>query len=286
MMLNLKEAFTYMFKQEKLAEKYMWGTLFILFSVLPLYRYYDEIMEGSLFACIAACILCFIVFVFPLGYALIYANSKINENNENLPEWTGNMGNIVENSIKYYVGFGFFVIPSSIIMGIIGLIVAIICAIAAVLLVGGDAINANPHYLYAAAGLMTLGIAIIMLPIVIIWHFLFILAHSSFLNDLKILSFLNFKRMFSLVKKNFLNLLILFLITSAFSICANVLFYKLPVVFFTLSALLGFYFLLVFYNLYAQFVQISLKKQAENDNLNPQEEQKSEEQTNQNQPQE
>ena len=246
MILNFKEAFTFMFKQEKFVNKYLWGTLFIFFSILPFYAFYDEVIAGIPLKTLLTIALCIFVLLFPVGYSILYANSKINSNEETLPEWTGNLGNIVENSLKYYVGFTIFTIPTSIVISIFAIIAFLIAMIISILLVGSDAISTNPQMVFAAAGLTVLFTVIFMLPFVILWHLLFMLAHSSFLADTKILSFLNFKKMFGLVRKNFLNLFLLFLILTVFSICSNLLFYMLPIAFFAISTIFGFYFMLVF----------------------------------------
>lgn len=261
MVIDFKEAFTFMFKQENFLKKYITGAFFVFLSSLPIFLNYGNIMTGETVLSMGAVILAIIILVPSLGYSLIYANSKIVKNEEILPEWRGNFSNIIENGIRYFVGFLLFIILFSFILSILASIAAIICFIISAILVGPDALNSDTRFYYAVAGLTILGLLIFMVPLLIIFTFVLNLAVCSFLTDIKIISFFNLKKMFSLLKGNFLNLLLIILFSVVISVCNHFLFRVVPLIFFIITTFAGFYLMLVFYNLYAQFVQIGMKNQ-------------------------
>lgn len=260
--INFKEAFTFMCKDEKFVSKYLLGTLYVFFSVTPYIAFYEDFLAGDWVKGLVIAALQLWVLMFPIGYALLYANSKITTNTETLPEWDGNLSTTIENSFKYYMGCVLFMIPTGIVFTIIATIAGIIASIISVLLIGAANFT-NPIMFNAAAGLTVLGTLIILLPVFLCLVFLFLMAKSSFLTDMKIISFLNFKKMFSLLKKNFLNLFLIFVLACVFGLCSHMLLNKFQYVYYVLASVFGFYFMLAFSNLFAQYVKVGLKKQLE-----------------------
>ena len=261
MIVDFKEAFTFMFKQEMFNKKYLIGSFFMFLYALLVVFNYQNIVNGKTLFSLLALLLSLVILMIPIGYSLIYANSKIVKNEESLPEWKGNFSNILENSIKNYVGVVLFMIPSGFVLTILGIIAAIICFIISTILVGPDAVNTNPKFFYAVGGLTILFLAIVMIPILLIFMFIAFLSYCSFLTDLKILSFFNFKKMFCLMKKNFLNMFLIILLSVVITIFYNILFKVAPILYIIVFSFIGFYFMLVFNNLNAQFVQIGMKNQ-------------------------
>ena len=117
MEISFKEAFTFMFKDEKFKSKYIIGTLFCLLIVISMGLYLSKMSDFfsfmssdfynqlygtsqsseipvefiSVYAGMMLCgLLMFvgsIVMLFSIGYGIVYAKQKISTDSNELPEW-------------------------------------------------------------------------------------------------------------------------------------------------------------------------------------------------------
>ena len=272
MFFNFKEAFTYIFKDEKFWVKYLIGTIFIALSTFPTWLVYPKLVNGTLSPLYNFLIIIFgaIIGIFNMGFFANFANSKITLNENVLPDWKNDFCKIAKTGLKFLAGcFAFGVasfcaiLPILIVLGIIGSIIFGVVASPTINALGPNLSPYNP--VFAALVLKFIIVMfIIFLPFFITWITFWLLSMISFLTDLKFVSFFNFKKMINLVRKNWLNLLILLLICCAFvivsTICQNFINYH---IYYAISILFGFYVSSVFYSLYAQFAQIGIQKNFE-----------------------
>ena len=266
MFLNFKEAFTFMFKDEKFWQKYAIGTLinilpfitmaffFIMFNNLGKNPSLSEflVMFGLI---MIMSISCFIMF-FSIGYCVNYANAKITTGINELPEWSGNFKSHFIEGIKLWAGLLLIGVCAGTIFWIIEIIIGIVAGIA------GIAIGLN------GASKTAMAIAIVVLAIAVIaifsvLYFLFLmylyLAISSFLVDKNVLAVCNFKIIKVLSKNNLLNMIFILLLFIPIILFSLLLFIS-PILYFSVLTVTNFYIMLVFYNLLAQYVQIGTKK--------------------------
>ncbi len=263
MELNFKEAFTFMFKDEKFWQKYLSGTLFMIFTALPIYSGFAFLSSQNfvkgLFCFYGMLFLSIIPAIVNLGYASTYAQSKISTTSNIMPEWTGNLGKITLNGLKFYVGYFLFSQLFAIIASFI--IVPVILIFLCIIAFSGIS-PSNPEFFNTIIIMGIIGL-IIFIPILITSGMLLNVGITAFLPDLKIFSFFNFRRIRNLAKNNLLNLFILTLFFLLISVVKLILWILLKDFYFLLLGFFGFYLLLVGYNLYAQYAQIGMKKHVE-----------------------
>ena len=112
--------------------------------------------------------------------------------------------------------------------------------------------------------IVILGAVLIVFTVIIYSIFIIFmyLSMSSFLVDKNVLAVFNFKRIWSLLKGNFLNLILIFLIFVPFYVF-SLLIFLLPIICSVVLIITNFYIMMVLYNLLAQYVQIGTKKNQE-----------------------
>ena len=272
MFLNFKEAFTFMFKDEKFWQKYIIGTLFAALILIPNWIMYPKIISKTVspLTSIGMNFLTLVLGIFIYGFAILYVNSKITLKQDILPEWGKDFGKIVKTGLKYIFGlitffFACFIafLPVYIILSIIGsIIMAIIMAPSFAAL--GPNINPNDPAYTALILKEIIIISILSLPFLLIWITSVFLSMTSFFTDLKFKSFFNLKRMWSMIRGNFLNLVIIAVFFIVYTILGQILSRIIGYnIFFGICLFLNFYMSLVFFNLYAQFAIIGIQKNTE-----------------------
>ena len=294
MEISFKEAFTFMFKDEKFKSKYIIGSLFCLLFVISMGLYLDKageffsFMSSDFYSQLnstsqssevpvefltfyAGMMLCSLfmfigsfVMLFSIGYCIEYAKQKISTDYDELPEWKGNYGKMFLNGLKMYGGVLLFTFSFGILLEIIMLILFVILGVITAILIALFSSASE-----AAIGILIIIMAIIAFVILLLLMFGFSMfyniAHASFLVDTNPLSFFNFKRMGAISKNNLSNM---FAITLTMIVCCIVfnimlflgVIYSFTTIYSILIMIFMFYFLLVFYNLLAQYTKIGMKK--------------------------
>lgn len=264
MIINLKEAFTYMFKDENFSIKYLIGTALILFGAIPSWILYPQIKSGQIPFVFNLLIMIFSMFIgiFTAGFGANYANTRIRFNENLLPDWIKDISKIVTVGFKEIFGQFLFGFVSFCAILPIFLILAFICAIIFGIIVGpsiSSLSSTDPAFEALVLNFVIITF-IILSPLLILWGIFLLLSKFSFLTDLKFASFFNLKKMVFLLKGNFLNFLIIIGISIVYGIAVNLYSYFANYhIYFATMLPIGFYGSLVFYNLYAQFTQIGLQ---------------------------
>ena len=249
MILNFKEAFTFMFKDEKFWQKYIIGTIIFAISIIPSWIMYPQAMGGKNIsaAFFLIILLTGLISLLGYGYTAVYANSKITLKQDVLPEWGKDFGKIILTGIKH-IGLILFFFPSIIAMAVILTILLIIPAIITAI--------------FPPLGIILC--CLVTIPVMVIWAAVILLSITSFFTDLKFFSFFNFKRMFSIMKGNYLNLSILIAFIFVFTILVSTIFNFVSYhLYYAAGIIVSFYIALVFSNLYAQFALIGIQKNNE-----------------------
>ena len=294
MEISFKEAFTFMFKDEKFKSKYIIGTLFCVILILSLGFYlsksadlfsymmsdmYNQILGAtqtsdfsetefiSFYAALmGSYLLMFLgsfVMLFSIGYVIEYAKQKISTDSNELPEWKSNYGKMFLNGLKMYGGMLLFSFAFGIALEIISIVLFFIIAIVTAVFVGVFSASESA----VAVILIIMAVIAIILFLLLLFGFMMFsqMAFSSFLVDTNPLSFFNFKRMGALAKNNVSNMFVITLFMFLFGIVFSLVFLASIIFSFTnvctiLLLIFQFYILLVVYNLLAQYTQIGMKK--------------------------
>ncbi|MBQ7450460.1 DUF4013 domain-containing protein [bacterium] len=266
MFLNFKEAFTFMFKDEKFWQKYIIGTALNIVPLILMTFAFNKIMTLNTqnpniqdvitaLGMMGLTFMAFIPMLFSIGYSINYANKKIVFGTNELPQWGGSFKIFFIDGLKLMAGTLLVSAGGSAISALFQIIFVILALIIAAL--------------FALISKTALGIAIIVMLIIyfimyLLFYIAFIfyiyLAMSSFFVDKKILSVFNIKRINSLRKGNIINIILIFLVSLPIMIISILLLLIAPYINCVLMIFLNFYFMLVFYNLLSQFVQIGIKK--------------------------
>lgn len=273
MLINFKEAFTFMFKDEKFWQKYIIGTLFAAIYTIPSWILYPKIINRTVSPLISngIIILTLILGLFVYGFGILYTNSKITLKQDILPDWGKDFSRIVKTGLKYIGGLVTFFIasfiallPIFIILGIIAIVIVGIIAAPSIASIGPNINPNDPYYMKKIADIGLISVAImfiLFLPVFLVWMTSIFLSIISFLTDLKFGSFFNFKRMWSLLKGNFLNLFIILIFSFIYGIITQILLKILGYnIYFPVLLIFSFYITLVYYNLYAQFALNGIQK--------------------------
>ena len=190
MFLNFKEAFTFMFKDEKFWQKYAVGTLLSILPFITMALFFTQYNKlganpslndilsilGTMLIMSISCIILF----FSIGYCVNYANAKITTGTNELPEWSGNFKSHFIEGIKLWAGLLLIGACASAVVTVLQIIFGIIGGIA------GIAIGLSGSSKTALA-LAVIVLAILVLAVFAIIYFIFFmymyLAISSFLVD-------------------------------------------------------------------------------------------------------
>ena len=253
MELDFEKSLTYISKDPGWVNKLLAGAGislagFAVFSI-PLFAY---LFSSSAIIAVLSFLLSFvcsiILYLLCTGYYAQTGSRRINFSNSFLPDWA-ELGKLLKTGLKYNIGLFIFILP---------------------VLIGSVIFLAALAYLIAHKGLlhpagflfMTLLGAIVLLLHLLTYVFCPLMM-ANFFKDLKILSFVNFKEAFAMLKGNVGNYCILILLYLALSIMLQIAF---SVLFMTIIGLifvpvLYFYIYLVSAELTAQFVLCAKEKQ-------------------------
>ncbi len=181
-----------------------------------------------------------------LGYLSLTTHNRIHNHEKFLPEWSG-FGHLIITGLKTVIGHVLFFLPFIFISGIFLLVIMTPSVFQNSLL------SSLLTALFTIAGLF--GYFILYVFIVVFYFLLF----GSFLKDLKMLSFLNFKAAIALVKNNIINYLIFWLLIIVISIMVQFISILLvfTIVGIVLVPWLIFYSSLITADVIAQFVKTS-----------------------------
>ena len=269
MLINFKEAFTFMFKDEKFWQKYLIGTAFgiIPFTAMGILMHqYGKLSNSPQIGEILGLLGLFLItslggilLFFSIGFGVKYANAKIAIGTNELPEWGGNFKNIFIDGIKLWAGMLLISACGGLIISVFQFIINIIAGIIGIVLGFNGASKEEISSIIVILGAVLIVFTVIIYSIFIIFMYL---SMSSFLVDKNVLAVFNFKRIWSLLKGNFLNLILIFLIFVPFYVF-SLLIFLLPIICSVVLIITNFYIMMVLYNLLAQYVQIGTKKNQE-----------------------
>ncbi len=257
MNLDFEKALTYMFKDPQWLNKLLAGTavLFCSFAVLmlPIFVFiFTNSLSVTAFSTGLCSIFAFItVFAFT-GYVVETANKRINYQNSMLPDWK-DFGRFIVSGLKYSIGYFLYVLPL-IIAGFVYLFLL------SFVMIGYSAHTAShqviPFFLITILG------ALLLLFFILVMVFAPLMM-CSFFKDLKILSFVNFKEAFNLIKDNVSNYFVLILLFIALSVLMQFLFSILAITIVGIAFIpvAYFYACLISSEICAQFVLSSKDKE-------------------------
>ena len=203
-------------------------------------------IEGFLVSLVIGIIIFSVLNLAIFGYFSITAHNRINNQENFLPEWS-EFGRLIIAGIKTIIGHVLCFLPFIFISGILFLII-----------VSPAVFHDNPispflTAIFTIAGLF--GYFVLYALLLIFYYLLF----GTFLKDMKVLSFLNFKTAISLVKNNIINYLIFWLLVVVISLIVQ--FVSIILIFTIIGILLlpwvMFYSFLVSADVIAQFVKTS-----------------------------
>lgn len=249
MNLDFEKSLTYITKDSGWINKILaGGGIFLAIFTIWFFPLLMLGLSGSGVLGLTSFILCF-VFAIILTLALAgfmaqTANRRINYQNSMLPDWT-EFGRFIITGLKYFAGYFLYLLPVLLISSIFGCLLF-------------TAIHGCPH-----CGLMNILFFIFLtllgaltLMVCVLFMLFCPLMMANFFNDLKILSFVDFKNAFSLLKGNISNYLVLILLFIALSILLQFIFSVLliTIIGIILIPVIYFYLYLVVAELCAQFV--------------------------------
>lgn len=251
MNLDFEKALTYISKDPQWVNKLLAGSgillaIFAIF-VIPVLLL---AVSGSGIVFVVSFFLCFIcsfILSFALaGYVAQTANKRINYKNSLLPDWS-EFGKFLKTGIKYFIGYFLYILP-----------LLILCLVFSILL--GVALGGCACMHSALANSLSF-IVLTFLGALCLFGYILVMVFcplmmANFFKDLKILSFVDYKEAFSLLRKNAGNYFILILLFIAMCIFAQII---CSILVFTIIGIIlipfvYFYIYLVITELIAQFV--------------------------------
>lgn len=239
--MNLKNAFTYMFKDNNFLPKYIIGVLLMIPS--SIYNFFDtenpitrtipfikDIDPHNLhYIDFAVCVIAIICISIIYGYNLINVNTRIYKTEAQLPAWS-NIKNIFLTTLKLFSIYCICIVILSLLVLFLNIVFMLL----------SNSIIGNILSILLLIVLLIAGILILLLI-----H----AATISFATNLKISSFFNIKFIFNMIKENKLKYFICLIsyavftvISLGFAMCAYTKFYPLII----FSPFVTFYTDLVF----------------------------------------
>lgn len=246
MNLDFEKSLTYISKDPGWVNKLLAGSGILLATfavyVIPLFAFLfsDSVVVGA-----GSFLLCFIFsLVMTLviaGYFVQTGNRRINFANSFLPDWT-EFGRMLVTGLKYFVGFFIYSLPIAILSLLFGFALAYVFA--------------HHNAFHPAAFILLTAFGAFLLLFYILVMIFAPLMMANFFRNLKILSFVDFKGAFSMLKNNVGNYCVLILLFIALSVMTQLLFSVLTVTVIGIIFIpVGyFYAYLVAAELIAQFV--------------------------------
>lgn len=246
--INFEKAFSFITEDKEWKKKISIGgglsLLTVIVFVLPflatLFRASAPLAIGLLGISI---LLCTVIILALVGYPYQVAYNRINNTEEILPDWK-NFGVLVLTGIKSCVGYFLYTLPLSIAM----LVMTGLFALGAI----GD--NPSLKVLFLILGFTVIFVLMVLSFIYMLAYYLMM---TSFSKDLKVLSYIDFKSAYRMLKNNWLNYLILFLLVIAVSVIMQ---FALMILFCTIIGIIFipammFYLSIVNADLLAQFAK-------------------------------
>lgn len=251
MKLDFEKALTFVTKDPAWVNKTLAGTgilmsIFAIFIVpmvmaifAPKYAVGTVIVFGLCF--LLSCLLCCAL----TGFVCETANKRINYSNSILPDWK-DFGRHIVTGIKYFLGYMIYFLPV-LLVTLLFLFVAANFSVS--VLVEPPVHNELSSILIFFTGVFAFFVYaafIAFCPLMM----------ANFFKDLKIVSFVDFKEAFCLLKGNVSNYVVLLLLFIALSVIAQILFYVLliTVVGIIFMPFIYFYLYLVMADIASQFV--------------------------------
>ena len=250
MNLDFEKSLTYISKDNQWVNKLLAGAgiLLAIFAVflLPILVF---IVTNSAIVMMLSFGLCFIFSVIlsfaVSGYIAETANKRINYQNSVLPDWN-DFGRFIVTGLKYFAGYFLYILP---------LIIA--CSVYFFLL----AVTMSGYHTHSAAQQAVPFLFMVVLGALLLMFFILVIVFCplmmcNFFKDLKILSFVNFKDAFVLLKDNVSNYFVLILLFIALSVLIQILctVLTITIVGLILMPVVYFYIYLVVAEITAQFV--------------------------------
>ena len=252
MELDFEKSLTYISKDPGWVNKLLAGAGIVLASfaifIIPLFAY---IFTESAAAGFGSFLLCFIFSILLTlmlaGYFVQTGNRRINYSNTFLPDWN-EFGRMMKTGLKYFVGLFIYTLPIMLLSFVFG--ICLVCTVG----------HHNAFHPAAFILLTLLGAFNLLMYILTIVFCPLMMA--NFFKDLKILSFVNFKNAFEMLKGNVGNYCILILLFLALSVMTQIVISILTI---TIAGIifipvLYFYTYLVAAELIAQFVLCAKEK--------------------------
>lgn len=249
MNLDFEKALTYIAKDPGWSNKLLagGGLLLATFAVffIPVFML---ILTGSGVLGLTSFILCFVgsllLCLALAGYMAQTANKRINYQNSILPDWS-EFWHFITTGLKYFAGYFLYVLPLLILSAVFGMLLF-------------AALHGCPHcsLLNALAFLFLTLLGAFTLMVYLILVIFCPLMMSNFFSDLKILSFIDYKNAFAMLKGNVGNYLVLLLLFIALAILAQIVcsLLMITIVGIIFIPIVYFYIYLVVAELCAQFV--------------------------------
>jgi len=253
MKLDLEKAFVYIFKDPSWTNKLIAGagivTIMYLFSLLPVFVY---IVSMSIPLMTISLFLSFVVIFFlncaVSGFVAETANKRINYRNSILPDWS-KFGRLSLSGLKYFIGYFLYSVPV--------LILVVLFLVLFVFYLGQGLGIAGFNNTFVFMLMVLLGA--IFLFSMVLYSIFFPLMMVSFYKDLKIISFVDFKSAFTLLKNNHSNYFVVILLFIAFNILFQIIcsFLVVTILGAVLIPFLYFYMYLVVAEVLAQFILVA-----------------------------
>ena len=259
MELDFEKSLTYISKDPGWVNKLLAGSGILLASfavfLTPLIAYLFTDSKGICIGSLLLCIIFAIILTLLLtGYCVQTGNKIINYSNTFLPDWN-EFKKMLKTGLKYFVGTFIYSLPA--------LLLSLIFLICLFFALGGNAFHPAVFILLTMLGAATLVVYILL-------SIFYPLMSANFYKDLKILSFVNFKTAFEMLKGNVGNYCVLILLFLALSVLAQIIMSLLSITIIGLIfvPVLTFYTYLVSTNLIAQFVLCAKEKEINTDAVN------------------
>ncbi len=250
MELDFEKSLTYMSKDPGWVNKLLAGSGIVLAMyavfIIPFFAYIITDSAAAGIASLLLCLICSAVLsLIMAGYYAQIVNRRINYSNTFLPDWN-EFGKLIKTGLKYYVGSFIYYLPFVLLSFIF------ICCVAV----------AVDHGFHIAAFLLLTGFGAVCAVVGILTMLFVPLMMANFFRDLKILSFINFKSAFEMLKGNVGNYCILILLFIALSVLVQIIMSLLitTIVGIIFLPILYFYSYVVAAELVAQFVLCSKEK--------------------------
>lgn len=255
MNLDFEKALTYIAKDPGWSNKLLagagiWLASFAVF-VMPFFVYIATVSAlAAGFTFFVSLFLSLLLNLVIAGYFAQTASRRINFSNSFLPDWK-DFGHLALTGLKYYAGFFLYMLPFALFTGIyLG---------ALFYQISGDTAIKTPAFLF-----FTLFGALLLMVYILVMIFTPLMM-ANYFKTLKILSFVDFKEAFKMLKGNVGNYFVVLLLFLALSVLLQMAlsFLVITVIGVIFIPVLYFYLYLVAAEIIAQFVLTAKEKEQE-----------------------